>query len=193
MGEVLSLFEEVFPPGRPNFIPGIEVSTILEFEVLGVAKTAGSKRSFIPKKGDGSFVTRPDGRPMVVTKDDAGKGGEDWRGDVKRAFQDATPEGWEPLDEPVWVQFEFYRARPKGHYGTGRNEGVLKASAPLFPTTKPDTTKLQRAIEDALTKLAWRDDSIVVEASSSKFWAPDGIPKAIVRIGVFRPSDGLIS
>ena len=62
----------------------------------------------------------------------------------------------------------FIRPRPQGHYGTGRNEGKLKESAPRYLSKTPDTLKLGRAIEDAITGVIWRDDSQVVEHYLSK-------------------------
>ena len=61
-------------------------------------------------------------------------------------------------------------ANAKGHYGTGRNADQVKASAPPHPTTKPDATKLVRAVEDALTGVIWRDDSQVVRQWASKVY-----------------------
>jgi Holliday junction resolvase RusA-like endonuclease len=88
-----------------------------------------------------------------------------WRADVKAAATaavDALP-GWTPLDGPLSVAMTFTFLRPKGHYGTGRNAGAVKASAPIRPATIPDLSKLIRSTEDALTKLVWADDARVVE------------------------------
>lgn len=49
-------------------------------------------------------------------------------------------------------------ARPKSHYGTGRNAGRLKASAPARHTQAPDAGKVMRAVEDSLTGVVYRDD-----------------------------------
>lgn len=67
----------------------------------------------------------------------------------------------ELLTGPILLELTFVRPRPKSHYGTGKNEGKLKDSAPQYPTTKPDSLKLGRAVEDALTGILWRDDSQV--------------------------------
>lgn len=65
-------------------------------------------------------------------------------------------------DVPLAASCIFYRPRRKGHYGSGRNERVLKDSAPAFPIAPPDATKLWRGFEDALTGVVWPDDSRVV-------------------------------
>lgn len=72
-----------------------------------------------------------------------------------------------PLVGPLWVQVDFRMPRPKSHYGSGRNANVLKPTAPIHCTTKPDIDKLLRALGDAMTTAGvWMDDSqaVVVEA-----------------------------
>lgn len=50
---------------------------------------------------------------------------------------------------PCVYRISFYFPRPLSHYGTGRNAGVLKESAPAWPMTM-DIDKLQRTVLDAL-------------------------------------------
>ncbi|MCR4339570.1 MAG: RusA family crossover junction endodeoxyribonuclease [Gemmatimonadaceae bacterium] len=64
--------------------------------------------------------------------------------------------------------------RPAGHYGTGRNAGTVRPCAPEWPTTKPDADKLTRALLDALTGVAYVDDSQVVHLGIRKEWALTG-------------------
>ena len=68
----------------------------------------------------------------------------------------------------VVLELMFTLSRPKGHYGTGRNAGKLKPSAPEHPTTQPDMDKMLRAVQDGLTHIAWQDDSQVVFAKIGK-------------------------
>lgn len=77
------------------------------------------------------------------------------------------------LRGPVYFQPIFYLPRPKGHYGIGKNAGKLKPSAPKEHITKPDLTKLIRAAEDALTKLAWNDDAQNIRISGEKYYEDD--------------------
>jgi len=67
--------------------------------------------------------------------------------------------GRELLSGPVQVKVEFVFPRPKAHFGTGRNAGSLKASAPSYVSTTPDLDKLARALGDALKGIVLRDDS----------------------------------
>ena len=80
--------------------------------------------------------------------------------------------GRPPLVVPVSVWADFYLPRPAGHFGTGRNAGVLKASAPEWPAVKPDLDKLLRAVFDSLTTAGvWKDDSLAVVVSGAKHYA----------------------
>lgn len=65
-------------------------------------------------------------------------------------------------DAPLGAVVTIYRQRGKGHYRSGKYDSILKPTAPAFPATPPDTTKLWRALEDSLTGLLWHDDSRVV-------------------------------
>ena len=131
---------------------------VVGFTVAGKPQTAGSKRAFANKKTGKIIVTddNPKGRP--------------WRADVQAAARRAI-ELTELLQCPLVLEVVFYFVRPKSHYGTGKNANILKASAPTSHKTKPDTTKLLRAIEDALTGVLWRDDSQVCYQVASKAYA----------------------
>lgn len=113
---------------------------------------AGSKRAFVHPS------TR---RPVVV---DAAKQSRPWKQEVAGAAQAALNNAGMPFPAgPVELTVTFYRQRPKGDYGRGRNAADLKGLANAYPVTKPDTTKLLRAVEDALTTVLWTDDAQVVD------------------------------
>lgn len=64
---------------------------------------------------------------------------------------------------PVEVLVVAWLPRPRSHYGTGRDVGRLRPSAPAFPTTTPDVDKLARVVLDGLTDGGlWRDDAQAV-------------------------------
>lgn len=67
------------------------------------------------------------------------------------------------LEGPLSVTFVFFRLRPKGHFGTGRNSGMLKVSAKIAPDGRPDVLKLARAAEDALSGVVYKDDAQIVD------------------------------
>jgi Holliday junction resolvase RusA-like endonuclease len=111
----------------------------------------------------GSLVRNP-GRGV---RPDNAKALLPWRNAVSSAAYEAM--GDRPiLVGPVRLEVAFTFARPRGHYGTGRNARALRASAPAAPTTNPDLDKLVRAVCDALTGVVFRDDSQVVEVEATK-------------------------
>lgn len=143
--------------------------------VYGIAQPAGSKTSYI----------HPHTKQIVVT--DANPRARTWKQHVAQAAG-AEYDG-ELMQGPVILEVTFFQPRPKGHYGTGRNEGVVKDSAPEYPAIKPDTTKLVRGTEDAMTGVVYRDDSQVVDLIAKKrYGAPARCeitvrPKPQTRIG----------
>ena len=75
---------------------------------------------------------------------------------------------------PVEVTIVASFPRPLAHYGTGRNLGVLKASAPATPHAQiPDPDKLARLVLDALKNArVLHDDAQVSQLIVEKRWAP---------------------
>lgn len=121
----------------------------IAFFVQGIPKPAGSKRGFAIKKG-GQYTGR-----VVIS--DACKGSRDWKTDVSRAAQNEYQgDLW---DCPITLTLTFYMPRPRSHL---RTNGQLKDNAPKTPTTRPDVLKLARGVEDALTSIIWKDDSLIV-------------------------------
>lgn len=93
-----------------------------------------------------------------------------WRDSVIAAGQRAMA-GREPITEPVRVNIVATYPRPGNHWGTGRNAGKLKPSAPIHHTGKPDIDKVCRSILDGLTiARVWTDDRQVFELHSEKRW-----------------------
>lgn len=102
-----------------------------------------------------------------------------WRTEVKLAALQAR--GAAPtLDGPLFARVVFTVPKP--------------TSAPkrrrTYPQTKPDLSKLLRAVEDALTDAGvWRDDARVVEFERLAKVYPDEDPEALsspgVRITIF--------
>jgi Holliday junction resolvase RusA-like endonuclease len=140
----------------------------VRFVVPGVAQPRGSKT--IGRKCDGSSFIRDDNPES-----------KRWMSTVSKAAKAAMSEhNKRPTGKPVLLMLTVYRTRPKGHFGTGRNASQVKASAPAYPATKPDTTKLVRGIEDALNEIVWTDDAIVVEQRTSKRWG--AVPRVEIAV-----------
>jgi Holliday junction resolvase RusA-like endonuclease len=147
--------------------------TAVAFTVFGVAAPAGSKRG---------FVNRRTGR--VILTDDS-KRSRPWKADVTAAAIDAmsNDDGRidPPMDGPLLLEVTFWVARPKGHYGTGRNADRVKPAAPAHPAVKPDLLKLARAVEDALTAIVYKDDAQIVAETLQKAYT-SGQPRTEVRV-----------
>lgn len=130
--------------------------TFQEFiSVRSKPATAGSKRAFHSKKTGKTWIT------------DNCKRGKEWRATVRAAVA-AQMRSSTLYEGALFLHVDFFLRRPKSHYRTGKFSHLLKNSAPRFPTKKPDTTKLLRAIEDALTDVLWVDDAQVVAQFTTK-------------------------
>ena len=137
----------------------------IEIFIEGRPRPAGSKRAFALRRRDGSAVTRANGSPVINVTDDC-KDSAAWKADVREAFR----RQWQgdPLSGPISLAVEFVLARPKKHFRTGRHANTLRDDAPHWHTTKPDRGKLLRAVEDALTGIAWIDDAQVCAGTVNK-------------------------
>lgn len=136
------------------------MSDTIVFLVPGIPAPGGSKKAF-PRIGR-------DGRQHVAVMDTS-KRVKPWRAVVVHAAELAMA-GRPPLRGPLKLEITFTLPRPKGHYGTGRNAGRVKATAPRWHTTKPDALKLRRPVEDALTGVCWVDDNQIAVGSEVKVY-----------------------
>lgn len=146
----------------------------ISFFVPGKAAPGGSKKGFVnPRTG------------RVAIVDDA-KGNKDWKSRVA-VFAKEAYRG-DPLEGALEVEFAFVFPRPLGHYGSGKNAGKVKASAPSWPKVRPDAGKVVRSTEDGLTGICWRDDAQIVRQYASKdyglnpgvritIWTMEDIPR----------------
>jgi Holliday junction resolvase RusA-like endonuclease len=126
----------------------------IAFVVHGQPASAGSKRRVpVPGTGGAGYNTIPDDR----------KAGP-WRARVAQVAGEAMA-GQRMLAGALMFRAVFYRPRPKSHFNA---RGDLKPSAPAYPTSKPDTLKLRRAVEDALKGVVYLDDSLIVDGHDYK-------------------------
>lgn len=83
--------------------------------------------------------------------------------------QQDLPKGFELLTGPLWLDVDFYFHRPKAHFGTGRNAGKLKPSAPWYPhKVVKDLDNLVKNTADALNNIVYVDDRQIVRLTASK-------------------------
>lgn len=121
---------------------------------------------------------------------DANKKTKPWQACVSAAANDAWKK--EPLRGEIVLEMIFYRPRPTGQYGTGRNIGILKDSAPPMPIVTPDLTKMLRSTEDALVGIVIGDDCQVVHTEQWKVYCtdhPEGKVGALITVGLWEQSD----
>lgn len=143
----------------------------IRITVYGIAKPAGSKRAFTLRRKNGK---------IGVGIEDSCESLPEWMASVAAAASIAMG-GRDPMTCPLSVFITVVLPRPKGDY---RANGELKPSAPAHHTKKPDATKLQRGIEDAMTGIVWKDDSQVVRICTEK--RPGERPRAEI---VIRPME----
>jgi Holliday junction resolvase RusA-like endonuclease len=125
----------------------------VKITVYGTPAAQGSKKGFINRKTN----------RVIIVEQDTGKKLKPWREAVKYAAIEVRAGGL-PLSGPLRVSMVFTFARPAGHFGSGKNAGQVRSSAPSHPHGRPDLSKLARSTEDALTDArAYDDDSRIVE------------------------------
>ncbi len=146
------------------------MTPVLRLWVPGIAKPGGSKRGYIRRKA---------GKVVGVGVADQAEG-TDWR--ARCAYFAREAFDGEPLGVALAVTFRFVQTRPANHFGTGRNVGKLKASAPAKPITQPDGLKLTRAAEDALTGIVWTNDSVIVRHVIEKDYGPEPGVEIVVEL-----------
>lgn len=149
------------------------------FTVIGEPVSKGSMVAGIARKRDGT----PYG---FVREDNAGVKERNAKGIANAALAARSDAGAGLLHgEALAVTIRFYTRRPKGHYGTGRNAGILKDGMPARPAKKPDVDKWSRHLLDALTGVIYADDGQVVTLLAEKRYAEgDEVARTEVEVAV---------
>lgn len=143
----------------------------IEFFVEGVPRTKGSSFSFVnPKTGKVVYVH--DNKHL-----------KKWTAAVRFG---ALEKGCKPVAGPIYLTIVYFMPRPKSHY---MKAGCLKGDAPPFPISKPDVDKMERAILDSLSGVAYRDDSQVVHVSHGKAYVLSQVDTPGVAIRVRHDPD----
>jgi Holliday junction resolvase RusA-like endonuclease len=118
--------------------------------ILGPAQSQGSKRLVRNRKTGATLLIEQNAKLKP------------WRQELITLMREQRPPY--PLDCAVGVEIMIYVARPRSHYGSGRNAYVLKPSAPDLPSTGKDLDKIVRACNDAGTIAGWWcNDSRIVD------------------------------
>jgi len=109
---------------------------------------------------------------MLHSKRGRGRTVASWRKDARWEAHRAMGRR-KLMDGSVSVEVAFYLKRPPSNPGA------------MYPKTKPDLDKLQRALGDALEGVVMTQDSRIVHWSARKLYAddhPQGIPCAVVKV-----------
>jgi crossover junction endodeoxyribonuclease RusA len=117
----------------------------------------------VPKGSARAYVNRYTGRAAVV-QDNADRQ-RPWASLISLMAQEA---GLRPVDGGVALTLTFNMPRPKYHF---KPDGSLKPSfRALAHTKRPDIDKLAMCVLDALTGVAYADDSQVVKFNAWKWY-----------------------
>lgn len=126
----------------------------IQFTVFGHPEPKGSTRAFIPKGWK---------RPVITTTNRKAK---PWHQEIAGTALDAMKRGIPfPRPIPVGISLRFYFCRPKS-----------LAKKVKHHTKKPDVDKLARLVNDALTGIAWEDDSQIMALTAVKGY---GVPERV--------------
>lgn len=134
----------------------------LKFFVAGTPAPMGSKKGFVVKD-------KRTGKQRAIITDDNKPQRRRWANAVSSKASEVM-NGGKLIDGPVRVVITYLFSRPKSHYGTGRNAGTLKNSAPTYHSQSPDLDKLIRCTNDALTKIVFGDDRQIASLSAAREW-----------------------
>jgi len=135
---------------------------LIEFFVAGTPATSGSKTGFYNPKIK---------RVIMVP---ANKKQKPWMAHVRAVAVEKFERA--PITGPVKFCANFFLLRPKTHYGSGKNSEQVKASSPEYPQGRPDLFKLVRAVEDSLTGIVYKDDSLIVSVEAVKLYCDNARP-----------------
>ena len=143
-------------------------------------------RLFVPGKA------APQGSRKFMGRSNTGKGimvessqrVRPWRDLIVTMALDAVDQGAPVYVGPVDVALDFTFDRPQHHFGSGKNAGLLKVTAPVFPRTGGDLDKLCRAACDALGRKhgagVIADDADIVRLEATKHFATKLYPVGCV-------------
>lgn len=153
--------------------------TTLSTWIPGVPVPQGSLSAFP--------ITRKDGKPGVRFANKKGAELKEQRERIRLLVGRDMQQNGLPLAPrgAVVVMATFVLPRPPSHYGTGKNAGTLRSSAPKWHTSKPDVDKFARALLDSLgcqrvaggksvPGIGYHDDAQVDRIQASKRWVTPG-------------------
>jgi len=82
---------------------------------------------------------------------------------IQKQLSEQAGAGYEPTEKALSLAVEAVFVRPKSHYGTGRNAGKLKPSAPVHHVKVPDLDNIVKRVSDLMNAIVYKDDSQIVQ------------------------------
>jgi Holliday junction resolvase RusA-like endonuclease len=149
----------------------------VQFTVLGLPRTKGSARAYVPDKWAKAAAAIGKAPRAVVRNDNPNA--KDWQDAISRAVVDAMARSNVQAFPcgPVVLEVWFYFPRPK-------NLLTKKwANVDVPHTKKPDLDKTLRCVKDALSKVLYGDDSQVTDVAAHKrYCEPGQVPRAEITV-----------
>lgn len=93
-----------------------------------------------------------------------------------------------PLEGPLVLEIVCVFARPKSHFRTGKNKGILRCDAPTWYESTPDWDNVGKFVGDALNGVFWDDDRKIVLGSVAQIYG--NTPGVCIRIR--RPCESVL-
>jgi Holliday junction resolvase RusA-like endonuclease len=134
------------------------MSAVISFFAPGIPEAQPRAKAQIRRFGNKTFA-------HVYTPGTA----ENWKSCIAAAAKPYVPA--EPITGPVQVDCTFTLPRLIGHYGTGKNAGKLKESAPQYHVVKPDLDNAMKCVWDVIVYLRFiMDDTQICKSWSEKIY-----------------------
>lgn len=170
---------------------------ILKFTVPGKPLSKGRHRSKlmwtqkgVENKYQASYdvAGRNKGRPFIMNYPD--KDTQDYESKVCLIAQEEMVKHNLLIEERTLnMRVIFYLPRPKNHYRTkkGQLTNQLHSWAiGMRPGGKPDKDNLVKAVQDAINKVVWRDDALIVDSVERKIYST--FPRTEFQLWVAEPA-----
>ncbi len=125
------------------------------FFVPGIPVPKGSAKSFV-------YRDKRTGKHRAATCQDNAETQKPWAAMIGLMARENGCTA--PASGPISVGMQFSMPRPKSHFRTGKNSGMLRPDAPEWhDLQRDDLDKLVRCVLDALTGIVYHDDGQVAK------------------------------
>lgn len=89
-----------------------------------------------------------------------------------------------PLSCPIYLDLVHYMPIPKSISKKARQDYVTNK---VYHLKKPDTTNLNKQMEDCLTGIIWEDDCQVIKIRGTKLYAEE--PRTVIKVYEYKTED----